>query len=483
MRKLPLVAALLIFSLSFLVTGCTNTGEVASHQKPTTTVTIPIPPTITPSPKPSPTPVPTRVSHLNVNAAALDGTVIYFWAPWIEQSRESSQQLIEKFNTENLWGIEVVTYFPGGTNALYDQMLHNRTGDFLPSVAVLTAGQMQSWQKQTGLLVDLTHYLDDPEWGLPEKDIADFVEGYIQQNQVDGSLLGMPAQQTAEVLFYNLSWARELGFDALPATHAEFKEQSCSAAQAIMQDENKANDGTGGWLINRNAAVTASWMAAFGSEEFLSPGTSEYVFDNDENQAAITYLRGLFDNNCSWISRLPTPYDYFASRQALFYSGTLSDIPIQVQAHSRAGSSDEWTIIPYPTVKDEPVILTQGSSYVILSASPEEQLASWLLISWLAQPEQQAELLKTEMGLPVSSASAVMAEKLFKQFPQWAQAVQLMPLMETMPQSAEWRRISPMLEDAVWQLYQVTTLKENLPDILSMLDQTILETRTHTPQD
>ena len=483
MQRLALKFSILILATFFLLSGCTTSGEIASHQKPTLTATTPVKPTRTPSPQPSPTAAPTRPTHLAINASELNGTTIYFWAPWINASREAAVQLINTFNNENLWGIDVISYFPGGPNALFKEMVENRSGDFLPSVTVLTVSQMNTFQDATDLLVDMNGYLRDTEWGLPDKDIADFSKPFLQQNLVDSKLTGLPALQTGEVLFYNQTWAQELGFDSAPSTPDEFKDQSCAAARAIMQDDNKDNDGTGGWLISRNAAVTASWMAAFGSDGLSDSDITEIQFSTHENLAAFTYLRDLFDNNCSWISRLPTPYDYFSTRQALFYSGTLADIPIQTQTQARSGSSDTWTIIPYPSLQDEVVFLTHGSSYSILKASPQEQLASWLLVSWLVQPEQQAALLNTEIGLPVSTTSAVMTKSLFDQYPQWGEAVEWMPLADTLPQSAEWRRISPMMEDAVWQLYQHTTLKENLADILSMLDQTILETREHPPQD
>jgi len=483
MRKLAPNCLLLILVTLIFLSGCTPTGEIASHQKPTLTPTKPILPTRTPIAQPSITPAPTRQAHLAVDTAALQGTTIYFWAPWIDASHETAVQLINTFNQENLWGINVVTYFPGSSNAMFQEMVKNRSGDFLPSVAVLTVSQMNTFQDVTNLLVDMDSYLRDSEWGLPEKDIADFSKSFLQQNLVDDRLNGIPAQQNGEVLFYNQTWAEELGFDSAPSSPSEFKEQSCAAARSLMQDDNKDNDGTGGWIISRNAAATASWMAAFGSDELLDSDLTEYQFHNHENLAAITYLRDLFDNNCSWISRLPTPYDYFANRQALFYSGSLADIPTQVMAQTRSGSSDSWSIIRYPALQGNPIFLTHGSSYSILSANPQEQLASWLLVSWLVQPEQQSALLKTEIGLPVSTASAVMTKSLIDQYPQWAQSVDWMPLSDTLPQSAEWRRVSPMMEDAVWQLYQHTTLKENLADILSMLDQTILETREHTPQD
>ncbi|PIZ25991.1 MAG: ABC transporter substrate-binding protein, partial [Chloroflexi bacterium CG_4_10_14_0_8_um_filter_57_5] len=45
------------------------------------------------------------------------------------------------------------------------------------------------------------------------------------QDPVNGQRLGAPAQRSARFLFYNQTWARELGFSAPPATADEFRQQ------------------------------------------------------------------------------------------------------------------------------------------------------------------------------------------------------------------------------------------------------------------
>ncbi len=55
--------------------------------------------------------------------------------------------------------------------------------------------------------------------------------------------------QSAQVMFYNNTWASELGFDAAPQTADEFKEQACAAAAANDADDTPDNDGTGGLCL------------------------------------------------------------------------------------------------------------------------------------------------------------------------------------------------------------------------------------------
>ncbi len=42
----------------------------------------------------------------------------------------------------------------------------------------------------------------------------------------------IPISQSANVIFYNSQWAKELGFANPPTNYAEFKEQACAATAA-----------------------------------------------------------------------------------------------------------------------------------------------------------------------------------------------------------------------------------------------------------
>jgi ABC-type glycerol-3-phosphate transport system substrate-binding protein len=150
-------------------------------------------------------------------------------------------------------------------------------------------------------------------------EISDFANAIWLQDEVDGKRFGMPAQRTARFIFYNQSWARELGFDSPPKTSAEFEQQACAAHQALMKDADTNNDALGGWLISADAMTALSWMLAFdgGVQEeegyrFLAPG----------NVAAFKYLKVLQQKGCAWVASPDLPvYDRFARGRHYFLRG------------------------------------------------------------------------------------------------------------------------------------------------------------------
>ena len=61
---------------------------------------------------------------------------------------------------------------------------------------------------------------------------------------------GGPAQRSARVIFYNQTWARELGFNAPPSTADDFREQACKANASFRSNEDPKDDALGGWLVD-----------------------------------------------------------------------------------------------------------------------------------------------------------------------------------------------------------------------------------------
>jgi len=112
--------------------------------------------------------------------------------------------------------------------------------------------------------VDLNLYLNDPTWGLGKDTIADIPPIFFAQDNVDGNQLGLPAQRSARFLFYNETWAHELGFDTPPTTADEFRQQACAANASYRNDSDPQNDGYGGWIVDTHWQTTYSWLLAFG---------------------------------------------------------------------------------------------------------------------------------------------------------------------------------------------------------------------------
>lgn len=164
----------------------------------------------------------TRLPYLEIDPTQLDGISIEFLHPWTGETSVLVQGLANEFNMHNEWGIHVDVESAGGSDVLLDTLETRLAVNDMPELAVLYPFQAQRLDGDYYWL-DLSKYIADPEWGLSEEELGDIPEIFLRQNQVGSGLIGFPASASAIVLFYNRTWANELGFDALPTTPEELK--------------------------------------------------------------------------------------------------------------------------------------------------------------------------------------------------------------------------------------------------------------------
>lgn len=427
------------------------------------------------TPTPSPLPTITTLPHLQVTPDSLNGTKIRFWHPYIGDTARVIRDITNEFNENNVWGIEVNINAAGSGGILYNQVMSGIEKGEIPNVVAAAPEQIKTWQTQKNVIINLNDYIDDTQWGLTSQEMADFVQVFWNQDQLDNRRLGIPAQRSAQVLFYNASWAEELGFSSAPTTPEEFQKQACAAAQSNLLDKPHQNDGTGGWIINTEPMTIASWINAFDSSSLTPDSAGMYQFNTPETQDAFKYLRTLFDQGCAWLSREPQPYDYFATRQALFYAGSLQDMPTQDRAQLKAESGDRWTVIPFPSISGNSQILTTGISYSILVGSPQEQLAAWLFIRWMLLPRNQVLLVESNGAWPPSIATQDLLGNYRRDNPMWGQTLLWIPGSRPAPDLPAWRTARNILSDAAWQTFQANVAIDQVPNLLQQLDELIPE--------
>lgn len=439
------------------------------------------PGTRTPAPVLPPTATPTQTEvpeHMLVDPQDLRGLEIVFWHPWSGDTVAVIDAMVAEFNRENVWGVRVTALSTGGGSETYWQVASARAADGGPDVIAAPPDLLHYWDRQQ-TVADLTDYETNPDWGLSAAEIADFYPVFYEQDRAGGRQIGIPAERDARVLFYNITWARELGFDQPPATTAEFQRQACSAAQALLQDPGRENDGLGGWIVDRDAMTMLSWMAAFGGSPAAETG-GELRFNTRQSAEAFAYIRSLFDQGCAWNSRDPLPYDYFATRRALFYAGNLHQIRAQVWAMTRANSSDRWGLVAFPAEDGQPALVASGFSYGILRSTPERQLAAWLFIRHMLLTRNQVRLVEANQSLPVSRSAQAALASFASRNPEWAAALELVPdAVQAARVPGEWWAASGVLEDAAWQMLQITPIPAET--ILQQADQIVPEMLEHAP--
>lgn len=463
-----LIWGLMFITLALAACGKGNistppTGEVSrNNQSATPTLVV-----ATPTQEPVPTPVPT----LGVGAASLQGVTLQFWHAASGALGQEVEAVVEDFNRQNPWGITVRSLARSGYDQIYDDMQFALRDKNLPNIVSAYLYQALDWNTPEGPLVDLQPYIDDPVWGLPADEQTDYHAVFWGHFLNQERRLAVPFLGSAQMIYYNRAWAKELGFSTAPITPKDFKQQACAAALVYKKDRDTSNDGKGGLIISLNYSAILGWIHAFGGEVVQSEDGG-YRFDTPEVENTFSFLRELYDEGCAWVSDSPNTERDFAARQGLFASGSPPGILYQEDAFVDAASADEWSVIPFPSPSGKPVLEVYGPGLFVMRASPEEQLASWLVVRWLTSPESQGRLARVSGYLPVRASALNYVDPLPQVHPQWKAAMDLLPYAHPEPAYRSWRVARWAVSDAATQVFRYYFQADQIPDLVRLLDQT-----------
>lgn len=143
------------------------------------------------------------------------------------------------------------------------------------------------------------HLVDLNEYGAG--DVAgEHFPAIIENNTVDGKLVGIPWFTDAGLLFYRTDLLEKYGYDAPPATWMELQEM----AQTIQDGERAENQDFWGFVWQGNAyegltCDALEWQASNGGGTIVSP-EKEITVDNEAAIAAIEMAAG-------WVGTISPP--------------------------------------------------------------------------------------------------------------------------------------------------------------------------------
>ena len=401
-------------------------------------------------------------TNLNVKQEALNGLEITVWAPWYGVELSLLNTLVEEFNSENEWGIMVNMEGQVNFTNLYENVTASLPTTEKPNLVIALPEHALEWNAN-GVVADLTPYAEDPLYGINSSDIP-FV--FWNQDSTSEARIAAPAQRTARVLLWNETWAGELGFDSVPDAPEDFRQQACRAQQAMLKDDSALNDFMGGWLVDTEPMTAYAWLLAF--EGGVLDG-SDYRFLTPNNIKAFKFLRELSEASCAWQAANTDPFAAFANREAMLITASLEDLPDVARAMASAKNTDKWKVISFPG-ENEDALVIYGSSYVILNATNNEQLAAWLFVRWLLDNEQDARWVEATHLFPIRTSTIDLLGDYEKTHPQWAQAIQLLPQGEIQPQLASWREVKIMIGDGFTHMYRVSIPSGQVPAILAQME-------------
>ncbi|MEK6220899.1 MAG: extracellular solute-binding protein [Chloroflexota bacterium] len=425
------------------------------------------------TPTEAPTEAPTEPAvpmAAGVELAALDGVEVEFWHVWDRAVGDSLQAIVDGFNASNEYGISVVALDQGSYGDIRDAVNAGiNTGD-IPDITVGYPSDYRPWESAAGIVVDQNPNISDEMVGMTDDDIADYFETFWVQDVFGDERLGLPAQRSGNMIFYNVSWAQELGFDSAPTTPAEFKEQACASSAAN-------GDGTGGWFIDSGASSLAGWIFAFGGEFETADG---YDFTSQAAQDTLGFFASMSAEGCAWKPEARFPNPEFATRLGLFFQSSIAGLPFQKGAFEAAGNTDEWTSLAFPSVDGNPVLTVYGPSLVILESTPEEQLASWIFARYFTEAQNQADWIAVSGYFPTRIGTASLLDDFAAENPQWGAARDAMSNTKFEPRFESYGAVRGAMGDAFSQIFADGFDLATVGDVLAALQATEYEIHAET---
>ena len=405
----------------------------------------------------------------------VSGVVVQFWHVYGEGDprNEAMVALVDDFNANNDFDITVEALDQGSYNDLEDKVNAGIQSGDTPHIAQAYTSALNNWAT-VDMVVDLNQFVSDKEHGLTDDEIADIYPGvYNLGVTADGARLGWPLSQSANVMVYNYTWAAELGFDAPPTTPEDLKTQLCAAAEANATDDNPDNDGTGGLVWRSTTSDFLSFLHAFGGVELNADGTA-YDFNTPEAKAVALYVNDLRDSGCTFETEsYPNPEQ--ANRLALITTSSTSGLKYYGYAFADAENDDEWGFLAFPGPDGGQGVDAFTQTIGILKSTPEQELASWLFIKFLTNPENQATWIEASGYLPTQYSTEGMLVDYIALVPKYQSALVLAALGQGEPETfTAWYSVRRAVGDATAMLYAAETAEE-VEAILAELNITAAE--------
>ncbi|PWH15490.1 MAG: hypothetical protein DDG60_05825 [Anaerolineae bacterium] len=396
---------------------------------------------VTPVPPPTRAILPSPTPPMRLNPEIARGVEVQ---AWFSADLWFLEQLAADFNATNPWEIKLSLVSYPNLNRLAQAVSDSLTGDSHPDLVLALPEQLTGWRDA---LLDLTPYAAHREWGVAREEILPV---FWEQSHRAGTQIGLPVIRSGRYLFYNVTWARELGFSAAPRTWDEFRAQACAANAFWKSDSDPTNDGFGGLALETfsNWQTPYGWIRAAGGEVIAKEA---YHFADEKNAAALEQLVELRTTGCAWLPTTLTNFENLATRRALFITGSLADLPAQRAAFSAAGSADEWTLIAFPG--QSPTVPVYGLDAALFSSDERRELAAWLFLRWLLTPEAQVRLARASDLFPVNQAAFDLLRGDFSANPQKGAAVALLKDAIGYPGAPGWDLASRVFADGFFNLF------------------------------
>ena len=385
--------------------------------------------------------------------------IVRFWATGREA--EVAVGLAREFSLANPDIAVEVQMLPW--TAAHEKLLTAYAGDALPDICSLGNTWVPEFEALNAL-EPLDSYVSQAQFP-----VADYFQGFLNANRLQGKLFGIPWYVDTRLFFYRTDLLKQAGFGAPPTTWDEWQ-QMLGAIKAMVGPERYSV------LLPLNEFEQLLVLALQLPSELLRDNGRYGNFRSADFRRALEFYHSMFLRD--WAPRMTNTqvsnvWDEFGRGMFTFYMSGPWNIA-EFRKRLPADLQDDWMTAPVPG-PNGPGVSSAGGASLVLFRSSKLKAQAWKLLEYLSSVDVQRRFYQLTGDLP-PRVSTWEADELTQSPYARAFRIQL-DRVRSPPQVPEWERIAQEMRMAAERVVQGTsTVDKAMVDLDRKADQ-ILEKR------
>ena len=258
-----------------------------------------------------------------------------------------------------------------------------------PDVAITSASQLYTGEDGN---FQIEEDVKDPEFN-----VSDIRPGILEYANYRGHLAAVPFSISTQVIYYNKDLAAKAGYD-LEANPPKTWDEFLTVAKAIQSASTK---GTYGFDTSDSKWLVKNMLYQNGNEIILmdKDGNVTPVFADESGIEVARFWAKMVSEGIMAKSQHDNAENKFLSGKLVFIAATSNRI-------AKWSESVQFNIgaIEMPYFK-EPKVALGGSTATIMTTDPTRHAASWALLKFLLNTENQTAYALTTGYLPIRESS------------------------------------------------------------------------------
>jgi multiple sugar transport system substrate-binding protein/sn-glycerol 3-phosphate transport system substrate-binding protein len=415
------------------------------------------------------------------------GQTVVYWHQLAQKPGEALTSLVDNFNNNagnvNPQHITVKAEYQGSYPDIFKKFLPlikssgGVTSD-APDLLIAYPNQAATYQLGNAL-INMDSLIGSAKWGLTDKEKADFIQGPMKADRFSifgNAQLGFPVTLSENVMFYNMSWLKQLGYDSPPKTPQQFEEMACKAAKTpFVGKDGKKISGPTGYEFVADASTLATWTFAFGGNIFDNQ-TNQFTLNSDAAIKAMQFIQDLFNKGCAIVpTQAYGDQTDFGAGKALFTVGSTAGLTYY-RAAVEQGANFDWSVTAPSHTTAKPVVNVFAPSLSMTNTgNKKKQLAAWLFVKYITSPDAQAKLAEVSNYYPVRQSASADLSDYFASHPAYKEGFKLLQDGNTEPPVPGYDFVRDNLQKQLALIVQGADVKQTLDAFNKQANQTLAD--------